>query len=159
MRDRDDGPKQGDAFVNERMMQTADPLSGTPLHSGAEANYLQPSPPRSIPLSQSQLEAWHKIRGKLQDIHLLILSCLTNMGPSCIRLIADELHIETSTISARMFDLKKLGLIEPHLDVNGKQVRLRYMVRGENSSGSAWQAREDWKEFLNHIQGYPGILL
>jgi DNA-binding MarR family transcriptional regulator len=142
------------------------PLDGTPLGAadkGSSAGFLQPNPPRMLPLSESQLEAWHQVRGKIQDVHLLILSCLTHNGPSCIRLVARELNIETSTISARMHDLKKLGLIEPVMEADGnggiKQKRMRYTVRGKNSSGDAWQARQDWKEFLNHVQGYPGLLL
>jgi DNA-binding MarR family transcriptional regulator len=140
-----------------------DPLAGTPLRATditGSVGYLQPSPPRMIGLSQSQLEAWHKIRGRIQDVHLLILSCLANGGPSCIRLVSRELDIETSTISARMFDLKKLGLIEPVMEPDGEtQQRIQYTVRGLNSSGSAWQARADWKDFLKQVQGYPGILL
>ncbi|HEY3874797.1 MAG TPA: winged helix-turn-helix domain-containing protein [Candidatus Kapabacteria bacterium] len=137
-------------------------LAGTPLEAmdvGSSVGYLQPLPPCMLRLSESQLEAWHKVRGKIQDVHLLILSCLTNNGPSCIRLVARELNIETSSISARMFDLKKLGLIEPVMNADGKQKRLHYEVRGQNSSGDAWQARADWKQFIQLVQGYPGILL
>ena len=139
-----------------------DALAHTPL--GATANqrcgYLQPSPPRMLHLSESQLEAWQKVRGKIQDVHLLILSVLTRCGEGCIRSVHDETGIETSTISARMFDLKKLGLIEPVLEPDGKtQKRLQYLVRGRNGSGDAWKARDDWKDFLKQVQGYPGILL
>ena len=136
-----------------------DPMAGLPLGTadvGTSAGYLQPSPPRMLRLSESQLEAWQQVRGKIQDVHLLILSVLSNNGPSCIRLVARELHIETSTISARMFDLKKLGLIEPVMNADGKQKRLYYEVRGRGSSGDAWQARADWKEFLKQVQGYLG---
>jgi DNA-binding MarR family transcriptional regulator len=139
-----------------------DALAHTPLGEddfGQSSGYLQPSPPRMLRLSESQLEAWHKVRGKIQDVHLLILSVLTRCGEGCIRSVHDETGIETSTISARMFDLKKLGLIEPVMQADGTQKRIQYTVRGKNSSGDAWKARDDWKEFLKHVQGYLGILL
>jgi DNA-binding MarR family transcriptional regulator len=134
-----------------------DALAGTPL-MGTEG-FLQPSPPRTLRLSESQLDAWHQVRGKIQDVHLLILSVLTRCGEGCIRSVHDETGIETSTISARMHDLKRMGLIEPIMLPNGKQKRMHYTVRGKNSSGDAWQAREDWKQFIKNVQGYPGILL
>lgn len=139
-----------------------DPLAGTPLGATdvkASVGYLHPDPPRMLRLSESQLEAWHQVRGKIQDVHLLILSVLTRCGEGCIRSVHDETGIETSTISARMFDLKKLGLIQPVMDASGKQKRIHYTVRGRSSSGDAWEAREDWKEFIKNVQGYPGILL
>lgn len=137
-----------------------DPFAGTPLGaSELSEGYLQPAPPRTLRLSESQLEAWQKVREKLQDVHLLILSVLTRCGEGCIRTVHDETGIETSTVSARMFDLKKLGLIEPVMLPDGKQKRISYVIRGKNSSGDAWQARADWKEFLKNVQGYPGMLL
>lgn len=137
-----------------------DALALTPLGATSqEVALLEPSPPRTLRLSESQLEAWHKVRGKIQDVHLLILSVLARCGEGCIRSVHNETGIETSTVSARMHDLKRMGLIEPVMNADGKQKRLQYQVRGKNSSGDAWQAREDWKQFIKNVQGYPGILL
>lgn len=106
----------------------------------------------TLVLTDSQREAWRTVRGALTAARRHVLICIAEIGPASIRSVAHELNWETSTVSARMNELKKLGLIEPAFGPDGKQLRTEHIVRGTVTHGSCWQARKDWKDFLGIMQ-------
>jgi predicted transcriptional regulator len=118
------------------------PLQGTPLNDAADP--ITPTPPRTLGLSDMQLKAWEKVKGKLSDTRTLVLSIIAEIGPATTQEIAQECGWERHRISGRVTELYQLGLI----DKVGRKVD-----PDSGTSSALYQAKANYKELLTVLPG------